>query len=431
MKKNLDTIITTVFALCMLSVNAGAQERIHLKIIHADKEEHTKSGHQLTGSVHYFVEERKINIYCDTTDVFEADNLYILRGRVRIVDTEKSVFSDYIRYNVLTEEAHSPGPLLFIESKPQRSLQADRGTYNYKTNVLIAAGNGVYKDSLYTLSADQFSYVRNEKNISAAGNVKGISKTGLYTIYSDQFLYLVNEKNVSASGNVKIFSSKDNAVASGNTLNYQQNKLYGILNGNPRVAVADIASSDSLIISGAKIEYFGNSIYRYVVTDSVTIKKGGVTAFCQKAVYDTTVSKVYLRYSPKIVEETFTVFGKEIDLTIKNRALSEMVVRDSALVLSNADTTGMYDLQNELSGKTINVYFNNGQINIIIASLNAKVTYYGFEKNELQWRQTGTFNQISITLTNGKITNINCGEGNSIITPKNMLQVIKKKGLYE
>jgi hypothetical protein len=108
-----------------------------------------------------------------------------------------------------------------------------------------------------------------------------------------------------------------------------------------------------------------------------------------------------------------------------------MVVRDSALVLSNADTTGIYDLQNELSGKTINVYFNNGQINMIIASLNAKVTYYGFEKNELQWRQTGTFNQISITLANGKITNINCGNGNSIITPKNMLQVIKKKGLYE
>jgi len=385
----------------LISNSAGAQEYFHL--LHADSWVGIEgfNRYNVIGSVHYYIETRNIHIYCDTTEVFDKEGIYVLRSNVRILDPDKRLYSNYIRYNIATEEAYSPDELIFEEPSTSRRFRADRGTYNYKTNVLITAGNGIYADSSYTLFGDQFTYIRNEKDISVFGNIR-------------------------------FYDVKNNAVGYANTADYQQNKKYGILKGNPRLAVTDSVRGDSLIITGLTMEFFGDSIYRYIVTDSVAIQKGEITAYCQKGVYDTSVSKIYLRGNPRISEETFIVLGREIDLHIRNRALSEMVVRDSAVVLSDADTSGTYDIQNELRGKTITVYFNDDKIQKIAASINAEVTYYGFENNELQWRQTGTYSQIIITLTDGRIDNVNGSKGSGIVTPKSKLQDIKKKkGMYE
>jgi len=392
-----------VLVLIVFLEAAPAQERIVLK--HFDKLDKItigeKSFHRLTGSVHYYIPEKNLNIYCDTTDYYPDEELYILRGSVKLIDDEKSLMSDMIRYNTITEEAHSPGPFTYFEFESNRMLQADKGTYFYADNILFAERNVEYSDSLRS-------------------------------IYADQMEYFEEEKHIDASGNIKYIDYEQNAVATARNGEFMEKEQYGILTGEPRLAIADSAGSDSLFITGNQMEYFGADSIRFTVSGSVTIQKGKIEAYCQQAAFDVDASMVYLRLNPKIQHESTTMYGREIDLIIRDETLTEVVVRDSAIALMDADTTGLYDLQNELRGKVINIYLDEENINKVVATQNAESMYYVFNNNDLQGKNITSCGQIVVIFENGNVSKtIASPDAIGEFIPKSQLPEIKKKRFYE
>lgn len=357
---------------------------------------------QIIGPVHYYVPERNLNIYCDTTVIYEDEEIYVLRSNVKIIDDEKSLMSDRIRYNTITEEAHSPGPFTYFEFESNRMLQADKGTYFYADNILFAEGNVEYSDSLRS-------------------------------IYADQMEYFEEEKHIDASGNIRYIDYEQKAVATARHGKYMEEEQYGILTGEPRLAIADSAGSDSLFITGNQMEYFGADSIRFIVSDSVTIQKGKIEAYCRQAAYDVDASMVYLRIKPKIQHESTTIYGREIDLVIRDEILTEVVVRDSAKALMDADTTGRYDLQNELKGKVITIFFDGENIYKIVATQNAENGYYIFNNNNnLQGKNITSCGQIVIFFENGNVSKtIASPDAIMDFLPESMLPEIKKKNFYE
>ncbi|MCH8285884.1 hypothetical protein IIB79_05070 [candidate division KSB1 bacterium] len=350
------------------------------------------------GEVHYYIPDKNLDIFCDTTYVYRQEEIYILRGNVKVIDNEKSFISDLLTYNALTEELHSPGRFTYTEFATNRNLTADTGTYYYENNNLYAIGNVVYTDSLRILFADTLDFLDEGFEVIPRGNVR----------YED---------------------FEQNAVVTSQSGYFRNDENFGFMSGKPRLAVADSANADSLIIAGELMRYFGGDSAKFIVTDSVVIQKGELFAESRLATYDVAASMVYLRHNPKIKRRDTEIFGSEIDLILVENELTEIVVRDSAYVLTDADTSGTYDLKNVIRGKTITIHFANEEIYKIVAIQNAESEYYDFDDTELRGKSVSLSGQIVILIDDGKVTSINLSNGAlQNFIPKNMLPgLIKKK----
>jgi lipopolysaccharide export system protein LptA len=353
------------------------------------------------GSVHYYVPERKMNIYCDTTFIFRATEEYVLSGNVLLVEEEKILRSDRINYNAVTEEAFSPGPFSYREPQSDKLLTADTGAYNYKTRVLTAKNNVVYRETFKEL-------------------------------YADTLIYDENDKNVEAEGNITYYDFERNIITTSQSGKYDQNNDYAVLTGDPLIAQPDIIGKDTLFISGKTMEYFGGEDSQFIVTDSVKIKRGTLEATSRQATYDLNNAMIYLRDNPAILFEMTEIYGDKIDIKLENDVIKEIIVIDDAVAYTVADTSGRYDFKNELRGKTLNIYLDSEAIEKIVATHNAESVYYSLEKNELQGKNVSTSGKIVILFEHGQlyeIKGINGIMGEYI--PAEMLTEENKKNFYE
>ncbi len=355
----------------------------------------------IIGSVHYYVPEREMNIYCDTTFIFRETETYVLSGNVLFEEEQTILRSDRINYNAITEEAFSPGPFSYREPQSDKLLIADTGTYNYKNRVLTAINNVVYREAFKEL-------------------------------YADTLIYYDNDKNVAAEGDITFYDFERNIITSSQSGRYAQNDDYGVLTGDPLIVQPDIIGNDTLFISGKNMEYFGGEKSQFVVTDSVKIKRGTLKAMSRQATYDLNNAMIFLRDNPEILYETTEIYGDKIDLKLENDSIREVIVIDNAVAFTVADTSGRYDLKNELRGKILNIYLDSEEIKKIVATHNAESVYYNFEKSELLGKNVSTSGRIEILLENGQlyeIKGINGIMGEYI--PADMLPEVNKKNFYE
>ncbi|MFC1729380.1 LptA/OstA family protein [candidate division KSB1 bacterium] len=395
------TLLAAVTCCVIHSATALGQDRIELRSSDLGMRESVdgKIVDRVFGNVYWYNPERDLHIYCDTTEFFRNDQRYILLGNVTIVDPEKILRSDKVLYFQDIEEAYIPGPFIYREILHERSLTADRGTYFYGKEQLNAWGNVIYADSVRTLSADSAVYYEAEQ----IGSV---------------------------FGNVRIKDNSRDAVADGEFGEYYQKENYTFLTGSPRIAIADSTSSDSLIITGLKMEYFGGDTSRFVVTDSAVITKGSLSAMSRIAIYDRKDSVIYLRDNPRILQDSTRINGTEIDLIVAGETVNEVIVREEAVAVMPADSTGIYDCENVLSGKTLHFFLEDGEIRKIIASKNAFSDYYQFSQDDLIGKHILSGEQIILYFSNGVVDSLISDFDKSEFVPKRLLPDIKKK-LYE
>ncbi len=349
------------------------------------------------GSVHFFVPERNLDIYCDTTFIFSETSTYILSGNVQLIDTVRVLHSDKVHYNMVTEIAFSPGPFLYTEPVTNRILTADSGKYYYKDRVLVAEKNVRYREGFRELRANKMDYREVAQEVRAEGDV----------------LFYDLVRNVTATSQYG---------------EYFQNEGYGKFTGGPLIVQPSIIGTDTMYISGKTMEYFGGNESRFVVTDSVSIIRCSVEGLSNKATYEFDQSKVVLEDNPMILHESTEIYGSQIDLLLQNNVLKEVVVIDSAVAYTVADTSGRYSIKNELHGKIINIFLKDERIERIVAIQNAESIYYSFENNELQGKNVSSSGQITILLENGQLNEIK--SVNRVIgefTPASMLPEISNR----
>jgi len=399
MKRLRCSVLCSALFILIAAPPAAAQDMLKL-VDPATIESRTVGGKTVTrvfGNVHYYIVERDLHIYCDTSDYYPDEARYVLTGNVKIADPEKALFSDMMFYLNDSKEAYSPGRITVKQFTHNRKLTAQSGSYFYTEKRLYAEGNAIYTDSLRT-------------------------------VYADRVEYFENEDKVFAEGRVRVIDHGNSAAATADSAKYYQQRSYSILAGNPRIAVADTAGSDSLYITGLTIEYFGGDSARFVVTDSAAIQKGALTAKSRVAIYDRAASKIYLRDRPAIIHKSTEVYGRLIDLFVKDNTITEVVASDSATALMQADSSGRYELKNILSGKTIHIYLENESITQVIATRNAASTYYNFtEEHKLNGASYDSAEQIILTFENGELVWISISQDNMKYVPRHLLTKIRKR----
>ncbi len=337
---------------------------------------------QLIGNVQFTQGSMVLN--CGRAIQYLKSNKLYFEGMVQIRDDSVRMVGQRAVYYPATRTVEALDRVLLEEGTT--TLQARYGTYSADDRLAFFRDNVVVADTSGVLTAQEVRYDRDRQTIVADTNVRiEDSRNGIVTL-SDHF-------------------ENDKA------------KKYGKWTGNPRLLQASgggNAPAETLHVSGATMESFGDSSRRLVVTDSVRIFREGLAGSAGMAVFHLERDSIalyrepYLWYADEDGAEN-QIAGDSLTMTFRDRFADNVRVMGNAMAVSEADSVlgGRY---NQLAGQEIFMYFDANRISRIEVRRTATSLYYLFEDGAPNGLNKSSGNEVTILFLEGRLESIKLAE---------------------
>ncbi len=324
--------------------------------------------------------------YEDTKDVYFINN-------VTVVDPKTNIKADSLLYNTQTQNLIFIGPT-YIKNK-DGNIFTTQGSYDLK------AGNAFFGNR--TLVKDSSGRIYQANNIaiddkSGQAQLEGnaiIRDSANRLIVTGNQIYL-NKNNNSFLATVKpvliIWQDKDTTYITGDTLFSGFTKKVNSDNIIPK-SDSVVNDSISLITDTLKVKVTGKNMVRNVTGNqeiadtsiryflayhNVKIFNDSLQAVCDSLFYSGADSVFRLFYDPVIWSGKNQVTGDTIFLYTKNKKMERVYVFENGLMVNKINT----EFYNQISGKTINGYFNDGVIDYMrVKGSPAESIYYVQDKD--------------------------------------------------
>lgn len=336
-----------IFFIIAFSVIGKAQTKPaeKLEIINADTTRYSKTeqGNLLELIGNVHFKQGQAEMFCERAEHWRDAHKTIVHNNVRIYDREKSLFADIVYYFDI----------------PQ---------------IFKAIGNVVLKDTIRTVFAEEVSYFKKENRVEADFNV----------VLKDSIHY------------IDIF---------GEHAEFDNNKDYALVTGEPVLIKKDSTGKQELKITSIKMELFEGGD-KAVVTDSVHITQDRASATCGLAEFYRDSNEILLKENPVAWQGGDRLTGELIHLFIKENKLDKAIIKDSAVLTSQIDTTGTDERLNRLTGQLITMYFENQELYHVTVETKATSQYYIYEDNEEKGLNEIIGDRISVYLKDRKIKRI-------------------------
>ena len=322
-----------------------AKSEDKLEIINADTTRYSKTPQgtliEMIGNV--YLKQGEAEMFCGRAEHWRDAHKTIVYKNVRIYEKEKSLFADKVFYFDI----------------PQ---------------IFKAIGNVVLKDSIRQVNAREISYFKKENRVEADFDV----------VLKDSINY------------IDIF---------GEHAEFDNNKDYALVIGNPVLIKKDSTGLEELRISSVKMELFEDGD-NAVVTDSVRIVQSKANATCGQAEFYRKKNEILLKQKPVAWQGEDRLSGELIYLFVENNKLVKAIVKDQAVVTSRVDTTDADQRVNILTGQQIIMYFENEELYQVDVENEATSYYYIYEDNENKGMNKIIGDKISVFLKDKKIDRI-------------------------
>jgi lipopolysaccharide export system protein LptA len=320
-----------------------------LELVHADKSiGKVAAGEEIhIFSGHVMFRQDTLEMFCDEATLYEKQDKLEFKGKVFITDGKKKIQAGKIDYFTKTKDSFCYNAVK-IKSKMD-SLYAEYVKYNFKTDIAYAREN----------------------------------------------LFIYDEDNI-----VRIWGFEGR---------YDPANKHSSVIKNTRFTKIDTASSDTLVITAQKLDYFGGEEPKAYAIDSVTILQGKLKAVCDSAVYFTKTELVSLNINPNAWYEDSEMNGNLIEAKFDSLDLKGITVTGSAKAISLADS--IKKKYNELKGKIIYFDIENDQPKKITAVENASSIYYLKDEKTDQGTNYATSDTIIVFFTKGELDSISIKGG--------------------
>ncbi len=246
-------------------------------------------------------------------------------------------------------------------------MLCDRAILWQQTNRTRLRGHVVIYDGKRTLKADRVDYDGEQRIEKAAGHVVFESKNRKLT--ANRLDYHQQEEWAEAIGDVTFQDLDERTSVKGRKAYYDRKKDYGYVEGDPQLTKADSTSGELFVIDGLKIEAWGSE-NRAVVTDSVRITKGDLTAHCMHADYRPDEHILYMNGNPIIWHRDFKMQGDSIDVTLNDTQFTGGLIRGKARIVSKDSTH-----EDVLTGNHITISVDQDTIRNILVEGQASSVY--------------------------------------------------------
>ena len=299
--------------------------------------------------------------YADTKDVY-------FKNDVHLVDPNYDIVTDSLLYNTQTQLATFITGT-HIKSKNGGDVYTTSGTYDLKGGKAFFGNRSIIKDSSRIYVADNSAYDEKTGIAQLEGNAIIRDSLNGYTILGNQ-VYLNKKTNtfLATQKPVLIFKGDgdDSTFIAADTLFSGITKADSTLQDSSTIidtlkqTVVVKATSDS------SVRYFQAFHHVRIFNDSLQ-------AVCDSMYYTSADSTFRLYKQPLLFANHSQISGDTMHLYIKNKKANRLYVFYNGMIIDK-DNDLMY---NQISGRTINGYFKNGQLDYVrVKGSPAQSVYY-------------------------------------------------------
>lgn len=357
-------VFGVIFTLLLIFISAMPRDR--LRLIRADRlEQYMRKNVQekkLTGDVVF--QKGDVNLKCE---------LAYWR--------EKEERADFFKNVVVT--------------KKSQTLTADTLTYFSSSDIILARGRTQLTEEERVLKADKMKYYVSDESSEASGNVS--LKDNYRDVYAEHIKYLSKDKKAIATKNAFIIDRDRRTKLQADSIVYYYESGDIEATQNPLLIRHDSTGTESFSISGDIIKGHEDE-GKFHAVGNVKIWREDFTAFCEEVIYDDESESAVLTGNPKVLHRDQELTGDEMVLSLKNEVLSSLFINQNAKAISVAKAYLPADesdsiatvqpetikVRDEITGKSMEIYFKNGKTDSIRVSSMASSYYNILEDSIMQ-----------------------------------------------
>jgi lipopolysaccharide export system protein LptA len=271
---------------------------------------------------------------------------------VLLISPEYNLETPHLDYDLKTEEADFAGATT-ITSKDGSIIKANSGKYDSRNDRLNLNERIAIQNKGQNIIADRLNYNKKDGYSKAEGNVIMTDTAQNTTLRSQYANFYDKNKRVEAYGNANITNISDN----GDTLYLFADTIVSF---NPAAAQANKPNNNA---KDSKVFY----AYK-----NVKIVRRDLQGVCDSLYYSERDSLFRMYYQPILWSDNYQLNADTITVMTEQNKPRLLLLRSNAFI-GNAVQGDAYD---QVKGKDITGYFQNGNMHKMIADGNAESIYY-------------------------------------------------------
>ena len=280
-------------------------------------------------------------------------------------------------------------------------LTADSGEYFFNDDKAVFRSRVTLFDTASTLTSEKLTYFKNEDRAIAIGDVKIVQKDNI--INADTLEHFRKTRITFATSNVRIKSPGNNVQIFGQHLIDYAQDYHTIIDRKPLFLQVDTTRTrlpdslitgndsmqirlDTLIIKSEKMQSWRDTINLFEAQDSVKIWRGTFASINDYSIYMKRKEKIITfrkkesDMKPVLWDEETQLTGDSIVIFLRDDEIEALQVIKTAFVLSPNE---IYKNRfNQISGDTLIMYFEKGDISRVEVDGNVYNVYYMYNDEQ-------------------------------------------------
>ena len=356
------------------------------------------------GNVH--VTKGDVNLYCDSLFYSGNSKLARLWGHVNVRDAEYKLSSDSLEYNAKTGRAIYRNKGKIENSTNKEIITSKLGYFYPSTGTCFFSGNVKYKKQQLSITTDtlQFIYEKQTtlfhgptviKNDSVEIRCEGgeyhvdrqegtVSKNVKIEqkdreILCDTAFYREENQVFHTRGHVRIKENNKHLILLGDQFVSQNNQKESVLSGH--ALVIETKQRDTLFLHADTLKMYEDSLQERVMMGyrHVRIFSKDAQAIADSAIYQSRVGSIDLHNKPMLWSNNGELKGDTIRVELADSLIKSAIILGNASSVMQVDTGKLY---NQLSGKRIDAWFQDGAMEKAKVSGQAWTIYYPMEEEK-------------------------------------------------
>jgi len=327
----------------------------------------------------------KTTLYTDSLDYDKLYDLgYFFEGG-RLVDQDNELTSDWGEYSPSTREAVFNYNVKLVNPLPpapaKTTLISDTLHYNTKTAIAHIVGpsniehgqDHVYSEKGYYDTNAEVSYLLDRSIVSENGK----------RLVGDSLVWDGDKKIGKAFGNVIYTDVENKNMFTGNYCYYDDN--IGYSEAADSAVLIDFSQKDTLYSHADSFRVYSynhntDSVYRILhAYHHCRTYRVDVQAVCDSMVYNSLDSCLTMYKDPILWQEGQQLLGEEIKAFFNDSTIDSVQVLRQALSVEKLDSIHY----NQVAGKEMHSYFNNGEIYLTTVTGNVFLNYYPYDDDSV------------------------------------------------
>jgi lipopolysaccharide assembly outer membrane protein LptD (OstA) len=265
-----------------------------------------------------------------------------------------------------------------------------------ESDILELNGNVHFTQEDIDLKSEKAIWYRKSGLVRFIGSVNAVDEGR--TIDAREVTYYSRDKRVIAEGDVRIEDSAEDIILICGKADYFRRTKRFYAYEKPLLILNPYDDSSRVEIKSKRLEYFAadssGSAY-----DSVVITRQNLVATGGEADFQRNPEEVILYQNPVVIQEDNRLTGDTISIFSKNRDIERLITRGdaSALYTFQPDTTQEEYTTAELTGKELEVFFENDRVHKAVMRDNA-ISFYIPASTDTITKGTNRASGDSITL---------------------------------